>query len=433
MTAPNPSEEALRWEAFARRLMLAFAILTLLLGGGATALASLRMRALLEAALAKRGETVATAAARAAFVPLSLEDRSELASIASNYEGQGALASLRILDDRGAEWANYTRPGPRHEGLFAVSAPIAVPGAGPAHAPMGRVEVLMDPSGIRATFARQVAATFAFNGLLAAAILLGGLFIIRRLTRGMRELAREAARAEELERSNRELEEFAYIASHDLQAPLRRITGFAQLLGKRYAGKLGADADDYIGRITGGTHRMQSLIQDLLTYSRAGSRQLEPAPTDLDRLLRDVVADLDAAIKEAGGKVIAGPLPSMTVDAGLVSRLLQNLISNAVKFHGASPPVVRVSATRTAGEWVFAVADNGIGIPPQFKGEIFKMFRRLHPSSAYPGTGIGLAVSRKIVERHGGRIWIESEPGKGSTFYFTLGASPAPDKEKPHA
>ncbi|MCR4296945.1 MAG: ATP-binding protein, partial [Elusimicrobia bacterium] len=284
----------------------------------------------------------------------------------------------------------------------------------------------------RTTLARQVAVILVFSGLLAGAVLLSGLFIIRRLTGGMHELARQAARADDLARSNRELEEFAYIASHDLQAPLRRITGFSQLLAKRYKGKLDAEADDFIGRITLSTERMQGLIQDLLTYSRAGSRTLEPARVDLNRLLSDVLADFDKPLKDAGGRVIAGSLPSLVVDGGLVSRLLENLIGNALKFRGERPPEIRVSARREGDEWIFSVADNGIGIEPRYAEDVFKMFRRLHPATAYPGTGIGLAVARKVVERHGGRIWVESEPGQGATFHFTLGASRAAGKEERH-
>ncbi|MBI2787580.1 MAG: hypothetical protein HYX59_02755 [Elusimicrobia bacterium] len=420
------TDEALRWEAFARRLMLAFSLLTVLLGGGSTALSALRMRELLETSRALRGQAIASAAARAAFVPLSLEDKGELARVASYYENQSALASLRILDERGVERARYSRPGAPVRGLLTVTEPVAAPGARPSDPPIGRVVVLMDTSDFRGALARQVVVFFGLNGLFAAVILLSGLAIIRRLTAGMRALAREAARAEDLSRSNRELEEFAYIASHDLQAPLRRITGFAQLLAKRYKGKLDAEADDFISRITGSTERMQNLIQDLLAYSRAGSRELVPVRTDLDALLRTVLADLDAQRKESGGEVIVEPLPAVTGDPDQLARLLQNLIANALKFHGDKPPVVRVSARRSGDEWVFAVADNGIGIEKKYAADIFKMFRRLHTATAYPGTGIGLAISRKVVERHGGRIWVESEPGKGSTFYFTLGASHPP-------
>lgn len=423
------TEDALRWEAFARKLMLAFSLLAILLGGGSTALSALRMRVLLERSLHQRGAAIAEATARTAFVPLSLEDRPALARVASYYEGQEALAALKILDERGEEWASYRRVGASAKGLDVVS-PVTVPGAAPGTPPIGRVAVLMDPGGIRTALAWQIGTILVFNGLFAAAILLGGLFVIRRLTGGMRELARQAARAEELGRSNRELEEFAYIASHDLQAPLRRIAGFAQLLARRYKGKLDADADEFVDRITAGTARMQGLIQDLLTYSRAGSKQLQPVPTDLEALLAGVVSDLEAPLKEAGGRITSGPLPSMTVDAGQAARLLQNLIGNAIKFRGPRRPEIKVSARRAGGEWVFSIADNGIGIEPKFTEDVFKMFRRLHAASAYPGTGIGLAVARKIVERHGGRIWVESEPGKGATFHFTLGPSGAARKEE---
>lgn len=427
---PAAPDETLRWAAFGRRLMLAFFLLTIVLGGGFTTLASIRMKNLLELSLAQRGEAIAEAAARAAYVPLSLEDRAALVRLAFYYEGQASLAFLGVLDQDGREWARFSRPG-ASAALIKVSAPIAAAWSPEASAPIGRVEVFMDAADIRASLRRQITAILALNGLFAAISLLAGLFFIRRLTSGMRELAREASRAEELGRSNRELEDFAYIASHDLQAPLRRIAGFAQLLVERYRGKLDVDADDYIGRIIASTERMQRLIQDLLTYSRAGSRELTPERVDASKVLREVLADLEPVIRDCGAAVSADPLPAVIADYGQFTRLLQNLIGNALKFHAPDrAPQVRVAARRAGGEWVFSVADNGIGIETKFAEDIFKMFRRLHSSSAYAGTGIGLAVARKIVERHGGRIWVESEPGQGSTFHFTLGAHAEPDKEK---
>jgi signal transduction histidine kinase len=416
-----PSLEALNWAAFGRRLTMGFSVLTVLLGGGLTALSAMRVRTLLELSLAQRGEALAEAVARSAFVPLSLEDRAGLLRITSALEGQASLANARVVDDAGNEWAEFTRAGARSTGLLVLTAPIVPPHARCAPA-IGRVELRMDPGDARAALRRHVLIILAFNALFGGAVLMAGLYLIRRLTRGMRELAREAALAEELGRSNRELEEFAYIASHDLQAPLRRITGFAQLLAERYKGRLDADADDYIERISASTTRMQRLIQDLLTYSRAGSKELERGRVDAGKVLREVLADLEASIRDAGADVSAGALPVVTADAGQLSRLFQNLIGNAVKFRSPDRQArVRVSARRAGGEWVFSVADNGIGIEPQFAADVFKMFRRLHAASAYPGTGIGLAVARKIVERHGGRIWVESQPGKGATFHFTLG------------
>lgn len=421
-----PSVEALNWASFGRRLTLAFSLLTVLLGAGLTAMAAMRVRTLLELSLAQRGEAIAEAVARASFVPLSLEDRPGLLNIMSGLEGQASLASARIVDASGVEWARVSLRPAAVSGLLHVSSPVVPPYA-PGEPPIGRVELRMDPRDVRAALSRQVLLILAFNALFGAVVLLAGLYLIRRLTAGMRELAREAALAEELSRSNRELEEFAYIASHDLQAPLRRITGFAQLLAERYKGKLDREADDYIDRIQASTTRMQRLIQDLLTYSRAGSKELERSRVDSARVLREVLADLETSIKEAGAEVKTGLMPVLTADAGQLARLLQNLVGNAVKFRAPDrPPRVRVWAAREGGEWVFSVADNGIGIETKFASDVFKMFRRLHSTSAYPGTGIGLAVARKIVERHGGRIWVESEPGQGSTFHFTLGPQSAP-------
>lgn len=417
-------EEAQRWAAFARRLMLAFAVLTVLLGAGLTGLSALNTKTFLEANRIQRGQIIADMAARAAFVPMSLEDRRALGHLAASFNDQKFLASLRVVDPQGEEWARLERPSPKSSALVSVSAPISVPDAGPGTPPLGRVEIIMDLAGIRAALIKQIGISLAVSSLFAALILGAGFFMIGKLTRGMRDLAREAARAEDLARSNRDLEEFAYIASHDLQAPLRRITGFAQLLVGRYRGRLDPDADDFLDRIVVGTNRMQTLILDLLTYSRVGSRQLEPASIDVSVVLNEVLADLDPILREAGATVTAGPLPVLIADRGSFSRLLQNLIGNAVKFRGTQPPVVRISATRSGSAWVFSVSDNGIGIEPRYASDIFKMFRRLHNAAEYPGTGIGLAVARKIVERHGGRIWAESEPGKGSTFYFTIESLP---------
>lgn len=417
----DSSEEAVRWAEFGRRLMIAISLFTVVLGGGMTALTAVRMRTMLELALLQRGVTIVEAAARAAFVPLSLEDRAALARVVSYYEGQEALVSLRVLDERGVEWARLSRLRSRRSDLLEVDYPIASPRGGGR--PIGRVDARMDAGAVRTATARQVSTMLLLNVVFGAVILTVGLYVIRRLTRGMRALAKEAGRAEELSRSNRDLEEFAYIASHDLQAPLRRISGFAELLSDRYKGRLDAEADEHISRIGVSTERMRRLVQDLLTYSRAGSVQFEPVRTDMNQLLKDVLAELDVPIQESGAKIASDPLPVVIADYGQISRLLQNLIGNAIKFRGELPPVVRVSARRSGGgEYVFSVADNGIGIEPQFADDVFKMFRRLHPATAYPGTGIGLSIARKIVERHGGRIWVVSEAGKGSTFCFTLGA-----------
>jgi light-regulated signal transduction histidine kinase (bacteriophytochrome) len=229
---------------------------------------------------------------------------------------------------------------------------------------------------------------------------------------------------EELERSNAELEQFAYIASHDLQEPLRMVSSYTQLLARRYQGKLDADADDFIGFAVDGANRMQRLIQDLLTYSRVNTRGRPFAPTDCNEVLAQVKLNLSLAIEENGATIRYDKLPTILADDGQLIQLFQNLIGNAIKFHGEEPPRIEVSARQTEGEWLFSVADNGIGMEPQYHERIFVIFQRLHGRSSYPGTGIGLAVSKRIVGRHGGRIWVESAPGEGSTFYFTIPVHP---------
>jgi PAS domain S-box-containing protein len=230
------------------------------------------------------------------------------------------------------------------------------------------------------------------------------------------------ATASELARSNAELEEFASVASHDLQEPLRMVASYTQLLARRYQGRLDADADEFIGFAVDGARRMQDLINDLLTYSRAGTQPLVRQEVDLNQLVDDVIAELRFSVPEAEVEIECGALPAaVRADRGQLRQLFQNLLTNATKFRGARPPVVRVSAqAEPTGGWRIAVADNGIGIEPQYAERIFALFQRLHSRADYPGTGIGLAICKKIVERHGGRIWFESRPDEGTTFYFML-------------
>ena len=227
---------------------------------------------------------------------------------------------------------------------------------------------------------------------------------------------------EELTRSNKELEQFAYVASHDLQEPLRMVTSFVQLLARKYQGKLDADADVYIAQTVEGASRMRSLILDLLAYSRVESAKKPLERMDCATAFDHALLNLGATLRENQADVSCGPLPSIKGDFDQVVQLFQNLIANSVKFKGTSPPRIRVEAYERGGEWVFCVRDNGIGIDPKYSAQIFEIFKRLHTHSEYPGTGIGLAICKKVVTRHGGRIWVESKPGEGSVFYWTFPA-----------
>jgi PAS domain S-box-containing protein len=226
----------------------------------------------------------------------------------------------------------------------------------------------------------------------------------------------------DLARSNKELEQFAYVASHDLQEPLRMVSSYTQLLERRYKDKLDTDANEFIAYAVDGANRMQRLIQDLLVYSRVSSKGKPLTPTDCNAVLGTVRINLSVAIEENNARVTHDELPIVTADDTQLVQVFQNLIGNAIKFHSEEPPRIHVSAEKNKKEWIFSVRDNGKGIDPQYHERIFVIFQRLQGKGEYPGTGIGLAICKRIIERHGGRIWVESEPGEGSTFYFTLPA-----------
>ena len=226
--------------------------------------------------------------------------------------------------------------------------------------------------------------------------------------------------AKELKRSNQELEQFAYVASHDLQEPLRMIVSYLQLLSRRYQGKLDSDADEFIGYAVDGGRRLQNMISDLLILSRVGTRGKEFASTNCENVLKEVLASLQILIEETKATITHDSLPTVMADVTQLAQLLQNLIANAIKYRGENSPLIHLGVQSQNNEWLFSVKDNGIGFDPKYSERIFGIFQRLHTREEYAGTGIGLAVCQRIVQRHGGRIWVKSELGKGSTFYFTI-------------
>lgn len=244
--------------------------------------------------------------------------------------------------------------------------------------------------------------------------------IVRDITPLKQAEADLARSIDALKRSNAELEQFAYVASHDLQEPLRMVGSFVQLLAQRYKDKLDDDAKKFINIAVDAAARMQTLINDLLRFSRVTTRGQPFEHTDSKNILNQVLKDLSVSIQEAKAKISLGSLPTVYADPIQLGQVFQNLISNAIKFRSSADPEIHVDARRERDEWVFSIKDNGIGIDPKYYDKIFIIFRRLHSREKYPGTGIGLATCKKIVERHGGRIWVESEPDKGSTFYFSL-------------
>jgi chemotaxis family two-component system sensor kinase Cph1 len=229
---------------------------------------------------------------------------------------------------------------------------------------------------------------------------------------------------EELKRSNSELEQFAYVASHDLQEPLRMVSSYTQLLGRRYGEKFDADAKEFMAYIVDGATRMKQLIEDLLAYSRVGTKSMDFKPAELEKSLRRAITNLKAAIDESGASVTHDPLPTLPADEVQLAQVFQNLMGNALKFRGPATPRIHVAVSEKPGEWEITVRDNGIGIESQYFERIFMVFQRLHSKGEYPGTGIGLAIVKKVIERHGGHVRVESKLGEGSAFIFTLRKHP---------
>lgn len=244
--------------------------------------------------------------------------------------------------------------------------------------------------------------------------------IIRNITERKQAQDKMKILTEELERSNRDLGHFAYVASHDLQEPLRMVTSFLQLLQRRYAGKLDKEADEFIEFAVGGASHMQQLINDLLKYSRIGTHRKNMESTDCNEVVRQAMGNVSRMILENNAIISIDHLPTIIADHIQIVQLFQNLISNAIKYHSKKRPEILIRAIDQGDNWLFSVKDNGIGIPKDHIDKVFIIFQRLHTKAQYPGTGIGLSICKRIVERHGGQIWVNSQSGQGSTFYFTF-------------
>lgn len=259
--------------------------------------------------------------------------------------------------------------------------------------------------------------------LFCALVLWAGGFVDTQEAERLAGREKVERQSRQLEQSNAELEQFAYVASHDLQEPLRMIASYLELIERRYKGRLDQDADEFIGFAVDGAKRLQTMIHDLLDYSRVSTRAAPLESVSFEAILEEAISDLGVSIRESETQITHGPMPTVLVDRAQMGQLFRNLIGNALKFKSAATPQVHISAMREPSEWRFSVRDNGIGMEPDHFERVFRMFQRLHTREEYPGTGIGLAVCKRIVERHGGRIWVESVPHEGSKFSFTLPAT----------
>ncbi len=414
-------EMELKWTRFTRRMVGVLGISILGVGSLCAVFFTLQARRAAMESLSGKAQSVARFTARAAFVPLSLESIDELDRAVSPFLEDRDIVFVRVSDSQGRVRLERAGRGDPKGGRLESEASI-LPREAPAASAIGRVRVGISMARARREARLAVWKAAASTLAVVAAALLAGALLIRGMTKRLRDLVGEARMAEELRRSNEELESFAFAASHDLQEPLRKIRGFSELLAEHCDGRLDEESGRYIGLIVDGAVRMQELIDGLLQYSRAGRGELRRVPVDMNRALESALSDLEFALKDSGAQAAADPLPTLPADPALVESVFRNLVGNALKFRGKELPRVHVGARRRGGEWEFAVRDNGIGIHPRDYDKLFRPFQRLHSRKEYPGTGIGLALCRKIMDKHGGRIWVESEPGRGTTFRFTLPA-----------
>lgn len=354
---------------------------------------------------------------------------------ADNPRQQARIAQLDPIVKQRLEYADLTVQLRTSEGFDAARAAVAQMRGMQLMDQVRRLFVEMDGEEnallVRRTHDLESATLVATSILSAGGLLMLLLFFILlhalRRQQDERDLANAKLQAVSLalERSNQDLQQFASIAAHDLQAPLRSIMGFLDLLEQRCGGQLDEKGKHYISRVMTAAKNMQTLVADLLSYSRVQTQGKPPAPVESSEAFKAALSALQAAVQESGATITCDALPAVMADISQLSRLYQNLIGNAVKYRKQDvPPVVHVSARRTGDAWTFSVKDNGIGMDMQYAERIFLIFQRLHNAEQYSGTGIGLAVCKRIVERHGGSIWVESSLGSGSTFFFTLPAVP---------
>ncbi len=416
-------DPARKWTEFSTAITALLGVSILAVVAAVGAVTSARLDDFARQEHGRKADDMARFLARAAFVPVALEDLPALERAIAVYLDDRDLARVVVADAQGRPLAardGINPPGGRRE--ISVTRPILPaeePRSGRSLRPVGMVSITLSLARVDAIVRQSLLWVAGVGlGLLLIAVAVD-LALIARMTRRLQELVGEARMAEELRRSNQELEQFAFVASHDLQEPLRKIVAYCQLFERTYRGKLDDKADELIAVIVSGGARMSELIKDLLDYARVGTQGRPFEPTDTAAALRRVLAALEESIRESGAEVLCEGLPTVSSDPTQMGQLLQNLVANAIKFRGDKPPRVRVSARRQGRQWRFCVRDNGIGIDPRYQDRVFDMFKRLNPRSKYPGTGIGLAICKKIVERHGGRIWIESAPGEGAAFYFT--------------
>lgn len=413
--------DVLKWIGFARNLFLVLVVSVVTISGLAAFAASRQGRQLLESSLRAQGAAIAGAVGRAAFVPLSLEDDAALKRLLASYRGTPDLVSLAVFDAGGAvRMAETFDPSDRDEGI-AVGAPVAPARAADASRRAGTVQARMSTLRLRGESRRIALVNLAGVVVLSLAVLVAGMLMMRQMIERMRDLVGEARLARELAQANRELESFSYSVSHDLRAPLRTVDGFSQIVLEDYGEKLDDQGRDYLGRIRAGCQRMGLLIDDLLKLSRVIRHDLRLTEADLATLARAAVDQLRAAEPDRAVEFVAPDRLPVVCDPGLLRAALDNLIGNAWKFTGKRTGArVEFGMTEAGGRPAYFVRDNGAGFDMAYVGKLFGAFQRLHTQEEFAGTGIGLATVQRIVQRHGGKIWAESAPGRGATFYFTL-------------